>query len=88
MTYQYGDTHHFPYGKRQRMREARVWWVDPPSYFSEGNYLAVAPEAAALPIDYLPSNCTTAQAADRCQRTILRTLPKCRTRRFCQMSTI
>ena len=33
MTYQYGDSSKFPYGKRQRMREARVWWVDPPSYF-------------------------------------------------------
>ena len=33
----------YRYGKRQRMREARVWWVDPPSYFTDGNYLAVAP---------------------------------------------
>ena len=29
---------------RQRMREGRVWQVDPPSYFNEGN-LVVAPEA-------------------------------------------
>ena len=65
MTYQYGDSSAFPYGKRQRMREGRVWQVDPPSYFSSGQYLAVAPEAAALPIDYLPGNVTTAQAADR-----------------------
>ena len=27
MTYQYGDSSKFPYGKRQRMREARVWQV-------------------------------------------------------------
>ena len=54
MTYQYGDSSAFPYGKRQRMREARVWQVDPPSYFRDGMYLAVAPEAATLPIDYLP----------------------------------
>jgi hypothetical protein len=53
------------YGKRQRMREGRVWQVDPPSYFTEGRYLAVAPEAATLPIDYLPGNITTAQAAER-----------------------
>jgi len=47
------------------MREARVWWVDPPSYFTQGKYLAVAPEAASLPIDYLSSQCTTAEAAER-----------------------
>ena len=29
MTYQYGDTGKFPYGKRQRMREGRVWQVRP-----------------------------------------------------------
>ena len=65
MTYQYGDSSKFPYGKRQRMREARVWQVDPPDYFTGGKYLAVAPEAAILPIDYLSSTCTTAEAADR-----------------------
>jgi hypothetical protein len=65
MTYQYGDSSKFPYGKRQRMREGRVWQVDPPSYYGEGRYLAVAPEAAALPIDYLSRECTTADAADR-----------------------
>jgi len=68
MTYQYGDSSAFPYGKRQRMREGRVWQVDPPSYFRDGMYLAVAPEAATLPIDYLPGNCTTAEAADRFNR--------------------
>ena len=68
MTYQYGDSSAFPYGKRQRMREGRVWQVDPPSYFNEGNYLAVAPEAASLPIDYLPGNVTTAEAAERFNR--------------------
>jgi len=65
MTYQYGDSASFPYGKRQRMREGRVWQVDPPSYFSEGKYLAIAPEAAALPISFLPGNVTTAAAAAR-----------------------
>jgi hypothetical protein len=76
MTYQYGDDSAFPYGKRQRMREGRVWQVDPPSYFNDGYYLAVAPEAATLPIDYLPGNVTTAQAADRFNReeTQLRTV--------------
>ena len=58
MTYQYGDSSKFPYGKRQRMREARVWQVDPPSYFGEGKYLAVAPEAASLLIDYMAPTLT------------------------------
>jgi hypothetical protein len=65
MTYQYGDASAFPYGKRQRMREGRVWQVDPPSYFRDGQYLAIAPEAASLPIDDLPGNVTTADAAAR-----------------------
>ena len=64
-TFQFGDTKEYPYGKRQRMREARVWQVDPPSYFNDGKYLAVAPEAAILPIDYLDGKCTTAEAAER-----------------------
>ena len=68
MTYQYGDASNFPFGKRQRMREGRVWQVDPPSYFNDGKYLAIAPEAAALPIDYLPGSITTAEAADRFNR--------------------
>ena len=29
----------------------RVWQVDPPSYFGEGKYLAVAPEVGSLLID-------------------------------------
>lgn len=65
MTYQYGDSSKFPYGKRQRMREARVWWVDPPDYFEGGRYLAVAPEGSTLPVDVLPADVTTRQAAQR-----------------------
>ncbi|KAL1518521.1 hypothetical protein AB1Y20_002810 [Prymnesium parvum] len=65
MTYQYGDSSAFPYGKRQRMREGRVWQVDPPSYFTAGKYLAIAPEAATLPLTFLFSNVTTSDAADR-----------------------
>ena len=45
--------------------------VDPPSYFNDGKYLAIAPEAAIAPrtgggaVDYLPGSITTAEAADR-----------------------
>ena len=35
-TFQFGDTKAYPHGKRQRAREAALWAVDPPSYFSEG----------------------------------------------------
>ena len=74
MTYQYGDSSSFPFGKRQRMREGRVWQVDPPSYFNDGKYLAISPEAAIAPtdnasgLDYLPTSITTAEAADRFNR--------------------
>ena len=40
-----------------------MWQVDPPSYFADGNYLAIAPEAAALPIDYIASDATTAEVS-------------------------
>jgi hypothetical protein len=38
-TFQYSDTPDFPHGKRQRAREAGLWAVDPPSYFTEGVFV-------------------------------------------------
>ena len=38
-----------PQAPVERMREGRVWQVDPPSYFNDGYYLAIAPEAAIAP---------------------------------------
>ena len=38
-TYQYGDDTGYAYGKRQRLRDAGLWLVDPPSYYAEGKYL-------------------------------------------------
>ena len=40
-TYQFGDTNTYPHGKRQRAREAALWAVDPPEYFTEGVYVAI-----------------------------------------------
>jgi len=55
-TYQYGDDTGYAYGKRQRLRDAGLWLVDPPSYYEEGRYLQVvsglaeqlAPDVARL----------------------------------------
>ena len=41
-TFQFGDTPKYPHGKRQRAREAALWAVDPPSYFTEGVYIALS----------------------------------------------
>jgi len=40
-TFQFGDTQDYPHGKRQRAREAALWAVDPPEYFSEGIFVSL-----------------------------------------------
>ena len=40
-TFQFGDTNDYPHGKRQRAREAALWAVDPPEYFTEGVFVAL-----------------------------------------------
>ena len=40
-TFQFGDTPKYPHGKRQRAREAGLWAVDPPEYFTQGVYVAL-----------------------------------------------
>jgi hypothetical protein len=40
-TFQFGDTGAYPHGKRQRAREAALWAVDPPDYFTEGVFVAL-----------------------------------------------
>jgi len=40
-TFQFGDTGSYPHGKRQRAREAALWAVDPPEYFTEGVFVAL-----------------------------------------------
>jgi len=40
-TFQFGDTKEYPHGKRQRAREAALWAVDPPEYFTAGLFVAL-----------------------------------------------
>ena len=54
MTYQYGDSGEYPWGKRQRLRSLGMWHHDPLSYYENGNFLTLAPEASQLhvpPVD-------------------------------------
>jgi len=41
LTYQFGDTADYVYGKRQRLREHGLWLMEEESYFTEGNFLAL-----------------------------------------------
>jgi len=47
-TFQFGDTGAYPHGKRQRAREAALWAVDPPEYFTEGVFVALKGPAYTL----------------------------------------
>mmetsp|Transcript_6417 Transcript_6417/g.16768 ORF Transcript_6417/g.16768 Transcript_6417/m.16768 type:complete len:609 (+) Transcript_6417:1-1827(+) len=38
-THQFADTSAYALGKRQRLREHRLWAVDPESYFADGDFL-------------------------------------------------
>ena len=49
MTYQFAEGAKFAYGKRQRLREARLWLVDDDAYYS-GRYVKVADRSANLPL--------------------------------------
>ena len=50
-TFQFGDTKEYPHGKRQRAREAALWAVDPPEYFTEGVFVAL--KGATYERDYM-----------------------------------
>ena len=47
-TFQFGDTGDYPHGKRQRAREAALWAVDPPEYFTEGVFVALVGDTYSL----------------------------------------
>jgi len=49
-TFQFGDTKDYPHGKRQRAREAALWAVDPPEYFTEGVFVAL--DGSTYDMDY------------------------------------
>ncbi|OUS46581.1 nucleotide-diphospho-sugar transferase-domain-containing protein [Ostreococcus tauri] len=43
MTYQYGDTHDYAYGKRQRLRQHGLWYLDDDGdHWSDGKYLTIS----------------------------------------------
>ena len=52
MTYQYGDTGAYAYGKRERMRQAGIWRADPPAFYGDGDddvkFLVIADEGAQM----------------------------------------
>ena len=48
MTYQFAEGSSFAYGKRQRLREAGLWFVDGDEYYA-GKYLSVSTRGATLP---------------------------------------
>ncbi|KAK3267673.1 hypothetical protein CYMTET_23785 [Cymbomonas tetramitiformis] len=39
-TYQFGDTPEYSYGKRERLRQAGIWWVENDQFYA-GNYLVI-----------------------------------------------
>ena len=41
MTYQFAEGSSFAHGKRQRLREAGLWFVDDDDYYAGGKHLAV-----------------------------------------------
>ena len=54
--HRYGDDTGYAYGKRQRLRDAGLWLVDPPAYYEQGRYLQLvsglatqhSPQSASL----------------------------------------
>eukprot|EP00898_Chlorokybus_atmophyticus_P002642 jgi/Chlat1/3379/Chrsp23S03728 len=40
-TYQFGDSPTYMFGKRQRLREAGLWLVDPDEYYRDGKFVVV-----------------------------------------------
>ncbi|KAK3239054.1 hypothetical protein CYMTET_50993 [Cymbomonas tetramitiformis] len=41
LTYQFGDTADYVYGKRQRLRELGMWLMEEDKYFTEGSFLSI-----------------------------------------------
>ena len=61
MTYQFAEGSKFAHGKRQRLRQAGLWLVDPDSYFN-GKYVTVSAEAATLPMVTMGPNADSRDA--------------------------
>ncbi|KAK3284820.1 hypothetical protein CYMTET_7548 [Cymbomonas tetramitiformis] len=63
-TYQYGDGAVFPFGKRQRFREAGLWQMDGKDYH-EGKFLAISWNGATRPEIRLALDIDTRVAVDK-----------------------
>mmetsp|Transcript_16999 Transcript_16999/g.28375 ORF Transcript_16999/g.28375 Transcript_16999/m.28375 type:complete len:856 (-) Transcript_16999:413-2980(-) len=61
MTYQFAEGRSFAYGKRQRLRQAGLWFVDEDSYYN-GRYVMVSDEKATLPVQPMGPNIDTRDA--------------------------
>lgn len=49
MTYQYGDTHEYAYGKRQRLRQHGLWYADDGTdYWTSRTYLTISTKGAQV----------------------------------------
>ena len=61
MTYQFAEGHSFAYGKRQRLREAGLWFVDDERYFN-GRFLMVSSKGSTLPAITIATNADSRDA--------------------------
>ena len=62
MTYQFAEGSSFAYGKRQRLREAGLWFVDGDEYWGGYKYLAVSAAGATLPPITIATNADSRDA--------------------------
>jgi hypothetical protein len=51
-TYQYADEKTYSYGKRHRLRGAFGWNIDPPDYFSSGQFMTIAGDSLMAGVAY------------------------------------
>ena len=61
MTYQFAEGSSFAYGKRQRLREAGLWFVDDEEYYN-GRYLSVSADGGTLPPITIATNADSRDA--------------------------
>lgn len=65
LTYQYGDTGAYAFGKRERMRQAGIWRSDPKEYWEEGKYLVVSDEGSQVDFSKDSSSSAETVGSDR-----------------------
>jgi hypothetical protein len=62
MTYQFAEGQTFAHGKRQRLRHAGLWFVDPDEYYGGRRFVTVASSVATLPVRELGINVESREA--------------------------